>query len=430
MPRVRSARPRPRCVECGRCGGGRGRTTCVRDVVYPDGSREWLCDECRPGLARCDYCGCYAEEITSVPFWAHSVCRSCLYTAFRAARCLDCGEWYTSERCRSVHCLPLPASYSRNEISQERRGLSAVTSAGVPLRPYGWYPPGMPMHGNPGRFGQTPYLGIEVEVDHVGTDALSVFPADEHTWYVTRDGSVHYGWEATTTPHTHGEVIRRDIFRPFGRIANQWPESVAHESPDSSCGLHIHVSRCGLSKLARYKLYRWATSPNGRRYFAMLSRRSVDNLIDWAPLPHADLSVRDIITMVRQDRSPDGNRGWLNLTTRSRTWEWRLFHSTLSTTMLHGVASLVVALGDWARLCSLRDVSSQGFEAWLVDQPERAYPFARLYIGRAKHRALSMPHFAVPNGRYGSEVVPNAEIEAFGPVPVADPVKVSFVPEK
>lgn len=428
MPVTR--RSRPACVECGRCGGGRGRSTRVLQYVHPDGSQERICSECRPEASQCGYCG-YWGSTHAVSFYPRQVCVSCLYHVFVAARCLDCGSWYT-RYCPT--CVPVPNSIAalvaRAEIADEGIRPTEAIGGGISIRHYGYAPSRMPMHGNIGRFGQTPYLGVELEVDHVPTSALRLFPvSDESEWYVTRDGSVHSGWEATSCPHTHAEIIRRDIFAPFRDIATEYPDAVSYSGNDSSCGLHVHFSRCGIGKLARLKLYRWAASPNGRAYITMLSRRKPHNLRDWAPLPYADIPMRDIISRIKRDASPDGQRGWLNLTTRRQTWEFRFPNGTLSYPMLVGCVSMLAALVDWARCASLRAVNSQAFEAWLMTQPERAYPYARLYIGRAKDRALAIPRFVAPDD-YTDIPVSVDEIRAFGSVPTVAPDKVSFVPEK
>jgi hypothetical protein len=119
------------------------------------------------------------------------------------------------------------------------------------------------------------YLGVELEVECVETSRTSqaqmikdYVENSGHRLFFERDGSLQSGFEMITDPMSL--PAHRDLFsflkeRPITRGMR------SHNT--TTCGLHVHVSRSGLTDLQIQKVVAFVNSPDNEWFIRALARR-------------------------------------------------------------------------------------------------------------------------------------------------------------
>ena len=201
-------------------------------VYVTDGCRtEFWCDECISNYAiRCDICGdYYADGVGITARGGDDVCPDC---AQGYSYCEECDQYvpdseFNSDEgvCNECACTgesPLIKCYHGADKSR-KFGLCSKRWRGV------WRG-----------------IGIELEIDRDDSagseerecvDDLEAL-AHGHLTY-ERDGSLNYGFEIQTTPHTVDEFCKLNWRGIFDACTEHGYKS--HDA--GTCGLHIHVSR-------------------------------------------------------------------------------------------------------------------------------------------------------------------------------------------
>jgi hypothetical protein len=223
------------------------------------------------------------------------------------------------------------------------------------------YRPDPIWHGTDGRIRGTRYLGIEIETEsHRGevTYAEHV-TGSESVWYAKEDGSLsEYGVEFVSHPGTI-DYWRSHNWKPFSDLRGWGYRSY---NADTSCGIHVHVSRdsftdWGLAKLALF-------ANNADRLMVRASRRRRRDLEHWANVERTDNKRAIHKAKYRDNRRYEG----LNFQ-NSKTVEFRIFRGTLHTGAIVRYLDFVIAVCAYAERASYGAVTAYNadarFLAWL-----------------------------------------------------------------
>jgi len=186
------------------------------------------------------------------------------------------------------------------------------------------------------------YFGVEIEmeagcagtvddVDNVVTDA---------GWWPKSDGSLACGLEAVSHPGT----IR--WWREPHRLAwlRQAADAGASAWRERTCGLHVHVSRGGLTPSAiAHMLAFFAAEPS---YIAFVSRRRLSALRQWARI-ELDDDIGAVVRKARERGETSGRYVALNVCPPA-TVEVRVFRSTLYAPSVLRCIEWTHAVARWA----------------------------------------------------------------------------------
>ena len=192
------------------------------------------------------------------------------------------------------------------------------------------------------------YFGVELEVEVAKGDRLDSVTAinavanlDENgkfCWFET-DGSLSHGYEIITQPmglDQHEQFwgwLKTDLTKPL----------LSHKT--TTCGLHIHVSRKGLSKLQLSKMISFVNHPDNEEFITALARRYAQN--------YARIGQKKISTAWKSQQS---RYDAINMEPR-QTVEFRLFRGTLKYEAVMASIQFVNALVAYCH-----DQSGYGFD--------------------------------------------------------------------
>ena len=119
------------------------------------------------------------------------------------------------------------------------------------------------------------YLGVELEVECVETSRTSqaqmikdYVDNSGHRLFFERDGSLSCGFEMITNPMSL--PAQRDLFS-FLKQRSITRGMRSHNT--TTCGLHVHVSRSGLTDLQIQKVVAFVNSPDNEWFIRALARR-------------------------------------------------------------------------------------------------------------------------------------------------------------
>jgi hypothetical protein len=192
------------------------------------------------------------------------------------------------------------------------------------------------------------YFGVELEVEVAKGDRIdsvtevnAVANLDENgkfCWFET-DGSLSNGYEIITQPmgldqhEKFWEWLKTDLTKPL----------LSHKT--TTCGLHIHVSRKGLSKLQLSKMISFVNHPDNEEFITALARRYAQN--------YARIGQKKISTAWKSQQS---RYDAINMEPR-QTVEFRLFRGTLKYEAVMASIQFVNALVAYCH-----DQSGYGFD--------------------------------------------------------------------
>ena len=192
------------------------------------------------------------------------------------------------------------------------------------------------------------YFGVELEVEVAKGDRIDSVTAvnavanlDENgkfCWFET-DGSLSNGYEIITQPmglDQHEQFwgwLKTDLTKPL----------LSHKT--TTCGLHIHVSRKGLSKLQLSKMISFVNHPDNEEFITALARRYAQN--------YARIGQKKISTAWKSQQS---RYDAINMEPR-QTVEFRLFRGTLKYEAVIASIQFVNALVAYCH-----DQSGYGFD--------------------------------------------------------------------
>lgn len=196
------------------------------------------------------------------------------------------------------------------------------------------------------------FLGVELEVelpeDCDRDDEARKAP--EAAWYAKEDGSLTNGVEFVSHPGTWKWWNETDL---------GWVEDNGWKAyKTETCGMHVHISRRGLSKFTLYKILTFfAQNPE---YVLRISRRERDFLDKWAAIEQG----KEII--YRKARYGESRCRYQAVNVEGRnTVEFRIFRGTVNPERIKQNIAWVYGVVSWLRNAPLSKLRPHDFHAWL-----------------------------------------------------------------
>lgn len=380
----------PETVECCNCD----------DNIEKDGAKEqdgsWYCEDCYDeNFTICDGCAdvisnddirhtdcgdsycdsCYDDRYTSCE-WCSSethtddlchvegawICESCYSND--CGCCSDCGESFHTDNLQ-VHnddwycedCVPQSCIQEYN------------------YRPY----PRCKQAS--GEVSET-FIGIELEVNRKDADDEDCNTmAEQIEWeehlYFKKDSSISNsrweGFEIVSHPATWKwwNAQKRRIASILERLRNN--EFRSYES--GLCGMHIHISKAGLSPLTIFKLQKLVYENAGTAH--KLSCRRLADLSQWASVDDKDNKQR--IELSKKRAISKTRYSALNFT--NKTIEFRLFRGTLAEAGFWRNMEIVQSMIQFCERYGMEQMTEQMYLDY-VRANKKEYPNLAEFIGR------------------------------------------------
>lgn len=308
----------PVCEDCGenyfccyRCG-----CTCHNDDAYGVDGDVWCAHCCENHTFRCIHCEeVFSDTASSVSTSDGELCSSCYDDSyFTCDRCCEVrhNDNYVGNNC-CVDCTS-HAILDYSDRSANRLG------------PFG---PG------PTRYGVELEVGVtsgddsekaEEVLNRIGTD----FAVCKHDSSITCDSRLSGGFEIVTAPSDVATHRERWAMAFTTRIPGlrSWDTT--------SCGMHVHVSRAGLSRLTIGKINVFLNDPRNGAFVTAIAGRSPNDYCGREP------------KRIGSAHHPGYRYEALNLTNRN-TIEFRIFRGTLKVQSILKNIEFCAALINWAR---------------------------------------------------------------------------------
>lgn len=257
------------CYEC-------GELIDEQYAVYIDSGGYHVCQNCRDNLySACYDCGEYFITENLNVSCGRSICDSCAEWNDLWHWCEECGSWVYED------AWDYEAECCRNCVGATRRSDNAR------VRSYHGDEPFMQYFGK--YEGAFKGLGIELEIDRSSPNSFSrqncLNQLDElfgDAAYFKYDGSLNYGIEIVTLPHT----LEAFYELPWEKVLLAC-QSNGYSSHDiGTCGLHVHISRTlfgedeevqsdNIAKLMQFYNIYWDD-------IIRVSRRTTEQAVQWA----------------------------------------------------------------------------------------------------------------------------------------------------
>lgn len=313
---------------CEECGEATDRTD-LSPVIVSDGSTAPWCSDCRD--LRSGHCGDCGEPVDSAALHdEYDACPQCVRARLR----------HMAGDAPSV-ILPYHSDFRR---SRSRLIDSEWTRA------TGWH------------------IGVELEVERAtrsrSRDELAgVLQAaanrEGRRLWAEMDGSLGDGFELISEPM--GLDAHREMW-PVVLTSDAVRSLRSHST--STCGLHVHISRRGLTRHQLARVNRLLALPEASVFFQAVARRWESG---YGCAKHTGFSGEREVAMLS---TPSGRYEALNLT-GSRTVEFRLWRGSLLPQAVLASVEASVAMLRYAKSATMAQVSVADFLRWLV-RPEQA----------------------------------------------------------
>lgn len=217
------------------------------------------------------------------------------------------------------------------------------------------------------------YLGLEWEMDGGGYGHQSAFVINsalsnnKHYSWTMRDGSLEYGIEIATMPATLNAHMNMLDYDSACAVAS----ALDYRGHDvSTAGIHVHMSRRFFGKDTKIQMYKGALMAliMERNWddFVKFSRRRYNRIDQWAKkkdylqaLP-ANPTADDYQTVFNNKYGYDKYVA-LN-TTKSQTFEMRIFRSTLKADTIKATLQFAHNLAHWVKNNDLVQAQSVSFQ--------------------------------------------------------------------
>lgn len=227
------------------------------------------------------------------------------------------------------------------------------------------------------------YIGVELEVEMADADAdddsrhdtaralLDVANADMRRLWAEHDGSLTWGFELIT--------------QPMGLDAHAalWPRVLSHHTARAlrshdtrTCGLHVHVSRRGLTTLQIARAVVFLNAPENEVLVRAIARR------------YGNSYCRIAKKALRNAAQSFDRYEMLNITS-SRTVEFRLFRGTLRAETVLACVEFANAVLEFARTASNSELTTHAFLEHVYDVANAADTkhLRRFFARRVTERA-------------------------------------------
>ena len=269
-------------------------------------------------------------------------------------QCRDCVNDYYVECYSCGAIIHIDISYYR-----EYDGYSYCEDCYPGERPelechcYGYKP--SPIFHNLGEKTPRTYYGIEMEVENHG-DSYSINDAiysvkshsdGERLFYIKEDGSLENGFEIVTHPCTLGYHKKEFPWKDIKSALDKWDCEA-----DSTCGLHIHVSKRIYSELDLIKLALFIFNSSNRDYIKLIARRGFN---DYA-------RRKELSEYKKKDLRYSQSRFEAINFTNEKTVEFRMFRGTTEHEVVVSSIEFVDSMTDFIKNNSISTVSKE--DSW------------------------------------------------------------------
>ena len=363
--------------------------------IYCEDEDALYCENCAEDvLAWCEHCEAYHNSDNFVKVYTDIYNRNCEYwcedCADRyATQCADCGEWYSGDLTRVANCDVVCDNclensyyyceecgewvyYTDYNTDAEMCDECAEARGSALIRQY---------HGNrkndkkgeclPQWRNIWRGLGVELEIDREYSNAEAERATAEAIEEIAgdaivmeRDGSLKYGFEIITQPHTEAEFQKIDWRGIFDAcIENGY---TSHDA--GTCGLHIHISRemFGTTEAEQRKSIAKLVYFYDKFYTDILniSRRDPEKAQQWASKYDIDTTDTKKAREHCEDiaKNPRGRYHAINLNNRA-TVEIRIMRGTLNLSSFFACVDFAIKTAKASRRVKWADINNAG--KWL-----------------------------------------------------------------
>jgi hypothetical protein len=200
---------------------------------------------------------------------------------------------------------------------------------------------------------------------------LEVANADTRRMWAEHDGSLNWGFELITQPmglDAHAEL--------WPRVLTQTAARALRSHDTRTCGLHVHVSRRGLTTLQIARAVVFLNAPENEVLVRAIARR------------YGNSYCRIAKKALRNAADSHDRYEMLNLT-NSRTVEFRLFRGTLRAETVLACVEFANAVLEFARTASNTALTTDAFLAHVYDAANAADTkhLRRFFARRVTERA-------------------------------------------
>lgn len=174
-------------------------------------------------------------------------------------------------------------------------------------------------------------------------------------YILTRDGSLNYGVELVSAPRTLLEHQRSGIWTGVHKAVS----AIAMSGRGTTrCGMHVHINRRALSPLTLGKLLVFFNDDDMNSYIQMIAQRNSNGY-----------SRKKDKTLNHALYQNDDRYERLNMSSRNRTVECRIFRGNLKPQRILKNIEFVDAAVNYCKRCSMRDAKDwMQFAEWLRPQ--------------------------------------------------------------
>lgn len=382
-------------VACADCG-----ESICRDSEYRDEDGNPVCESCGEHYSVCDDCGATVHEdrATWIAGDETLVCGSCLDD--RYYRCEDCGRYVSEENseglgsggricqnCRErgdySRCSECGDLYRTSDLNYDDEAEYCDDcfrlrqfDADLAIHHYACKPPWIYYRS---RFdgsrcdADSFFMGVELEVENTsnglhGNRDTALAVKKLVPVVCKQDGSIHDGFEIVFHPQTYAYATndgRKAIERCLQELRQR------RYSGHNYGGMHVHVNLCAFSRLHLYKFHQLFR--NARSLFAAISQRKPERLEQWASFGALTASPLNNIDK------------YCALNYTRDTVEVRIFNSTLRTDRFYKNLESVKAAIDYSKLCSLRELDSEGFLCFVMQNQSTYRNLATFLVEKCVH---------------------------------------------
>jgi hypothetical protein len=181
-------------------------------------------------------------------------------------------------------------------------------------------------------------------------------PLSSRLMFCEHDGSLDDGFELITQPMSL--PAQREL---WARVLNSRAVRELRSHDTDTCGLHVHVSRTGLSQLTIAKAVCFLNADTNDRFVTLLARRAGNGFCK-----------KKTANAVRAaDRTSWDRYERLNLT-NDKTVEFRIFRGTTNYRTLIGSVEFCHAVLEFCAQSSVADLTVEAFVAWLYAPAQKA----------------------------------------------------------
>jgi hypothetical protein len=378
------------CVEC-------GKVFEIGSCIELDG--KYICEDCIDEFyVECEYCGEYVrkDKATYVDSEYGYICDDCLDSNY--FQCDECGGYFRNEDDCGASNLPLcEGCYNDMFTTCERCGDvilmedSFSDGCGNYYCETCWYERGGDISQYVREYHDSPdfikkgypknnrFFGIEQETDYYddivkAAEELYELSDNENKFWMGNDGSLDEGIEIITHPMSLGYALEE---YPWEEIHNIVMESGGSAHNNSTCGMHVHVSKDSLgdnddeiaatvSKMLYLMEKHWDE-------WVKFSRRGKHSMERWCQ-KNEDTRLEEIDTKEKcvekyNKEKCNGRYHAINCTNRE-TIEFRIFKGTLNTNTIKATLQM---LNNFCEICMstpIEEIQGVNFKDYACGTPE------------------------------------------------------------